>query len=222
MRKCFLSKSLYLDGIKCLKLVWFRINAPEQIPVVDKKTQATFDFGHWIGEKAKRLFPKGADANMGLSFQKHLEKSLELLEKRMPIFEAGFISDGDYARADVLDPVKDNKWDIVEVKCGRSVADVNCHDIAFQRHCYTGAGLNINRCYVMHVAEGIAVRYTPVQDVFEKVDVTAKVEEYSEGIGEKIAGIRGAVSSKECPAICTGEHCDKPYGCVMKPFCHVA
>ncbi len=217
--KPFISKSTYLDGLKCRKLVWFRANAPERIPKPDKKTQATFDFGHFIGERAKRLFPDGINIDLELSFQKQLERSKELLVKRVPVFEAGFIHDNAYARADVLEPAGKDKWDIVEVKCGRSVADVNCHDIAFQKFCYTSAGLRIRKCFVMHVREGISIRGRPPDEMFNKADVTKKVEEFSEGIEDRIREIRKAMAAKECPAVCMGEHCEKPYCCIMRQVC---
>ena len=216
----FLSKCKYLDGLKCHKLIWYRLNAKDDIPAVDADTQTTFDYGHWIGEKAKELFPNGVEDSSEMSFQEHLDRSLELLKLRVPVFEVGLIYNNAYARPDILDPVGDDKWDIVEVKCGRCVHDVNYHDVAYQRYCYTNAGLNINRCYILHVKDGVNVKTaTPPEKAFEKVDVTDKVNEHSIGIEERIAAIRQVVRLEKCPDIRMGEQCDTPYGCVMKPLC---
>ena len=38
-----LSKSTYLMGRQCSKLLWFRYNAKDQIPAYDEATQAIFD-----------------------------------------------------------------------------------------------------------------------------------------------------------------------------------
>ena len=124
----FLSKTKYLEGLKCPKLIWYRFNAKDKIPEFGAATQSTFNYGHWIGEKAKQLFPDGVEDSSEMSFQEHLKRSLELLNLRVPVFEVGLIYNNAYARPDVLDPVGGNKWDIIEVKCGRSVHDVNCHD----------------------------------------------------------------------------------------------
>lgn len=82
----FLSKSKYLEGLKCHKLIWYRLNAKDQIPQVDAETQSTFDYGHWIGEKAKQLFPGGVEDSSEMSFQDHLKRSLELLKLRVPVY----------------------------------------------------------------------------------------------------------------------------------------
>lgn len=220
MWKPFLSKCKYLDGLKCPKLIWYRLNAKDDIPRVDAKTQSNFDFGHWIGAKAQELFPDGVEDTSEMSFQEHLTRSRELLKLRVPVFEVGLIYENAYARPDVLDPVGEDKWDIVEVKCGRSVHDVNCHDVAYQRYCYTHAGLKINRCYIMHVNPDMRVSdKTPLDELFVKVDVTDRVDECSVGIAEKIEEIRAVTMAENCPDISMGDQCDEPYGCVMKPFC---
>jgi hypothetical protein len=220
MQNIFLSKTTYLDGLKCLKLIWYRANAKVQIPVVDAATQSTFNYGHWIGEKAKQLFPGGVEEKRELPFKEHMAKSLELLKLRVPVFEGGYMADNLYARPDVLDPVGDDQWDIVEVKCGRDVHDVNCHDVAYLRHCYRLAGLSIHRCYLLHVREGVKVKAdTPPEEAFVKVDITAKVDEHAVGIADRIAEIRCAMRLSECPGIALGPQCDHPYGCVMRPLC---
>ena len=116
----FLSKCKYLDGLKCPKLIWYRLNAKDKIPQWCSETQSTFNYGHWIGEKAKLLFPGGIEDNSEMSFDEHLLRSQELLKLRAPVFEVGIMYNNTYARPDVLDPVGKDMWDIVEVKCGQS------------------------------------------------------------------------------------------------------
>ena len=61
MRKKILSKSNYLAGLQCPKLLWIRVNAKNLIPEVDAETKLIFEKGHTIGELAKKLFPTGFD-----------------------------------------------------------------------------------------------------------------------------------------------------------------
>jgi len=67
------------------------------------------------------------------------------------LFEPGFVYNGGFARADILNPVGKDAWDIIEVKSSTEVKDVNLLDLAFQAFVYSGAGLRIRRCYLMHV-----------------------------------------------------------------------
>lgn len=69
------------------------------------------------------------------------------------MFEAGFIHKNGkcYARADVLYPVSNNQWDIIEVKSATSVKEEYLYDISFQKYCYESAGVKIKRCFVLHI-----------------------------------------------------------------------
>ena len=100
-----ISKSRYLNGLQCPKLLWYQYNAKDQLPAYDATTEAVFDQGHQVGELAKKLFPDGIEVDWDIGFAEVLKRSKELLKERKPLFEAGFSSNGTYARVDVLNPV---------------------------------------------------------------------------------------------------------------------
>ena len=54
-----LSKSKYINGLQCLKLLWVSINDAARLPAYDAATQHVFDQGHMIGELAQQLYPGG-------------------------------------------------------------------------------------------------------------------------------------------------------------------
>jgi hypothetical protein len=68
MYKPFLSKSKYLVGLQCSKLLWVHYNAKKQLPPVDDQTQALFNQGHRVGELAKELYPGGIDIEWDVGF----------------------------------------------------------------------------------------------------------------------------------------------------------
>src|SRR5258707_5580613 len=125
----FLSKSKYLAGLQCEKLLWYHYNEKDKIPPPDASTQAIFDQGHQVGELAKQLFPNGIEVAKEIytDFDEVVRQSRESLNLRQPLFEAGFQFENAFARADILDPVGKEKWDIVEVKSSTEVKDVNVH-----------------------------------------------------------------------------------------------
>ena len=129
----------------------FHYNAKEQLPEADEAIQAVFDQGHEVGLLAQELFPDGITIPSDLSIEDVIKQSLALLKKQKPMFEAGFSFKRTFARVDALSHARGGKWDEVEVKSGTSVKDPNWDDVAFQRYCYEGAGIHINRCYVMHI-----------------------------------------------------------------------
>ena len=62
----YISKSKFLWGLQCPKLLWHAYNAKELIPQPDAATQAIFDQGHDVGGLAKRMFPDGIEIGKGI------------------------------------------------------------------------------------------------------------------------------------------------------------
>src|SRR6266852_6177394 len=97
-----ISKSKYLEGLQCHKLLWFRYNAKDQIPPVDSSTQAIFNQGHLVGSYAKKLFPTGIEIEAKpWEFDAINEQTRAAITLRVPLFEAGFSHRGAFARFDV-------------------------------------------------------------------------------------------------------------------------
>ncbi len=197
-----LTKSDYLNGLQCSKFLWVCKNDKERIPEPSEIDKAKFKEGELVGEYAKKLFPEGVDLS-GLDFKENIRKTKENLGKRVPIFEAGFImplsnNESVFSRADVLVPVSDSEWDIVEVKMGTKVKDLNIHDVAFQKYVYQEAGLKIRNCYLMHVNnEYVLDKEIIPEDFFVKTDISEKVEEFSIGIKERISKMFRIIESEE-------------------------
>lgn len=102
----FVSKSKFLWGSQCRKLLWYAYNAKEQIPEPDAAQQAIFDQGHEVGALAKALSPGGIEVSAdATNFEQVLQQSLEAAKARKPLFEAGFVYNGGFARVDILNPV---------------------------------------------------------------------------------------------------------------------
>ena len=147
----FLSKTKYLEGLKCHKLVWYEYNRKEDLPEIDAATQFIMDQGNIVGELAQTLFPGGIVLSREYDPTKQSAKSMEAAKLRKPLFEAGFINGQAYALVDILNPVDKNAWDLIEVKSSSSVKDTHYGDVAFQKYTYEGAGLKIRKCYLMYI-----------------------------------------------------------------------
>jgi hypothetical protein len=219
MSKPFLSKSKYTNGIQCPKLLWHQYNAKDKLPEIDKRTQAIFDQGHQVGELAKKLFPNGIDLEWELSYEEVIKQSQELLKEGKPLFEAGFMSNRTYARVDILNPVG-KQFDIIEVKMGSSVKEINLHDVAFQRYCYQGAGVPIRRCHLMHINTSYVKHgELDLEQLFAKEDITDSLDIYSNGVEDNVQEMLAVIASKKCPNCDIGPHCDDPYECGLKETC---
>ncbi|MEK6935757.1 MAG: DUF2779 domain-containing protein [Nanoarchaeota archaeon] len=212
-----LTKSKYLNGIQCPKLLWISVNDKQRIPEVDESKQKLFDEGYIVGEFAKKLFPNGINISTE-DFSRNLEQTKGLLKENKPLFEPAFMIDRLYSRADVLVPVKEG-WDIVEVKSSTEVKDVNIQDVAFQKYVYEKAGLKINKCFLLHINnQYVRQGEISVSELFTKQDISTEVAEEIKLVPERVREMLKIIDSRE-PVIRISDSCNKPYECSMKKEC---
>ncbi len=127
MASKLLTKTKFLNGLKCHRLLWMLSNQPEDLPAVDIGTQHIFDQGQEVDELAKKLYPNGIDVS-GDSFTSNIHKTREYLDSGRPLFQAGFKAANLYSRVDVLVPDGNNGWELVEVKSSHDGIDVVYYD----------------------------------------------------------------------------------------------
>jgi hypothetical protein len=217
----YISKSTFLQGRQCPKLLWSVYNAKHLFPQVDAATQAIFDQGHTVGELAKRMFPGGIEIVADpTDFEGAIQLTQEALPLRRPIFEATFSANGGYARADILNPVWQDEWDIIEVKSTTRPKAVHIPDLAFQKWVFTAAGIKIRRCVVCHVNREF-VRHGEIDPwrLFTRHDVTAEVAAIFDSIGEQVRQMAAIVGFAECPQIGIGKQCGSPFICPLHDNC---
>ena len=208
-----LSKSKYLNGLQCPKYLWIACNEPERIPEPDMATQYIFDQGHLVGELAKKLFADGIDVPAE-SFMGNIALTKDLLQQRRPLFEAGMLFGRIYSRLDILNPVNEDEWDIIEVKSAASVKDINLHDVSFQKVCCEQSGLRVRRCFLCYInTQYVRNGEVDPQELFTVQDITDEVAITSEGIGDRIDSMLEVISSPVCPEADIGPHCRNPYEC---------
>ncbi len=211
-----LTKSKYLIGLQCPKYLWTVFHEKEKIPEASAADEFKFKEGEKVGEMAKKLFPEGIDLPVD-NYKKNLEDSEKALKDKKPLFEAGFEFDNCFSRADILVP-NGNKWDIIEVKSGTKVKDINVHDVSFQKYVYENKGIKIGKCFLLHLnKEYVRNGEIDIDKLFVKEDITSEVNENIKGIKERITEMFEVINSKKSPETSIGNHCKDPYEC---PVCH--
>ncbi len=218
-RKRLLTKSKYLTGLQCPKYLWVLLNESNRVPKPDVSAQHRFDQGHLIGEFAKKLFPDGFDI-LADNFTNNLRQTEELLKKRKPLFEPGFMVGNAFSRIDILVPVAKDEWDIIEVKSAASVKPVNIQDVSFQRYCCETYGLKIRNCFLMHINN----KYIRQSDIdpaglFAMTEITAEVDGATSGIRQRVDNMFNTIAAGKCPAVTIGKQCNSPYECPLKYEC---
>jgi len=212
-----ISKTKYMNGLQCSRLLWFSVNQPEAMPPFDEAAQFRFDQGHEVGNFAKKLFPEGVEVPHDNEFVK---KTQELIPQLKTIFEASFSYNGTFAKPDILKPVGKEEWDLIEVKSSTQVKDEHIADIAFQRYVVEGSGLRIRRCEEI-VVDNEYVRNGEIDPakLLRKEDVTERISQQLPLVEGKVKEMYRILASDEPPDIPIGPPCLERYGCPLKEEC---
>lgn len=221
MLTAFLSKSTFLQGLQCPKLLWSAYNAKHLFPEVDDATQAVFDQANAVEILAKKMFPTGMkiDTQPG-DFDGAFQLTQAALLQRRPIFEAAFAANGGFARADILNPVGNDEWDLIEVKSTTKPKDVHISDLAFQKWVFTAAGVKIRRCVLCHVNSRFVRRgEIDPRQFFTRRDVTGEVAAILDSVGEQVRRMGMTIDLAECPKTPIGKHCHSRFPCPLRENC---
>jgi hypothetical protein len=216
-----ISKSKFIGGLQCQKLLWHAYNAKHLIPETDAATQAIFDQGHEVGALSRKMFPDGVEVGAGiLAPQEVLPLTQEALKLRKPLFEAGFAAHGGYCRIDILRPAPNGAWDLIEVKSTGSLKEVHLEDLAFQTWLLRESGLKIRDCYLMHINKDF-VRQGEIdpKKFFTLEQATAQVAALGRQVQGKLDEMFKVLRLPQSPDIRIGPHCDAPYTCALHDLC---
>jgi len=220
-RSPYISKSKFLGGLQCPKLLWHAYNAKELIPEPDAATQAIFEQGHDVGALAKQMFPEGIEVGAGvLDLAETIRLTPPALKLRKPLFEAAFSAAGGYCRTDILRPAPQNAWDLIEVKSTTSVKDVHLDDLGFQTWILLSHGLQIRNIYLMHInSEFVRQGEIDPKKFFTMADVTDQAANLAQLVTDKLDDMFKVIRQRKNPDIPIGPHCNDPYSCALIDHC---
>lgn len=152
-----LSKTRLIAHRQCPKRMWLEMYKPK-LRKDTPDTLASFDVGHTVGDIASYLYDpeqKGVLFNANRDgFPAALRRSLEQLNSDLPLFEAGYSTEGAYAFADVMLPVVQNgqrMWRMIEVKSSTGVKEYHRDDVAIQAYVARHAGVPLQSIALAHI-----------------------------------------------------------------------
>jgi hypothetical protein len=216
-----ISKSAYVQGLQCPKLLWHRFHEPEAMPEPGALAEAVFEQSREVGHLAKRLFPDGIEIGAGvIDLDQTVALTQAALEARRPLFEAAFDSGSAYARCDILNPVSGDRWDLYEVKASTSAKPVYIHDIALQVRVQRDAGINVRKYHVVYINNEF-VRQGEIDPArfFVREDVTDAVDDLLPTVDDNLDRMQEVIRLEACPEVAIGPHCGTPYDCPLRNRC---
>ena len=134
-----LSKSKFVAGLQCHKLLWWQIqepDAPELEP--DAATQFIFDQGHEVGRLAQTYVPGGVLIDVPhTERERRLRETAEALRGGAKVlYEPAFEHDGVLVLADILERRRGG-WNLIEVKSTTRIKPQHFPDLAVQSRLFT-------------------------------------------------------------------------------------
>lgn len=219
-----LSKTAYLEGLRCPKLLWLRKNRPDLADPPDPQTQYLFETGHRVEEYARQLFPGGALVGSGQQgpFSRLLAETESAMASNSPyLYEATFVNDKMLCRTDVLHRWDNQRWTLGEIKMGTRQKPEHIDDIAFQVCCLQDAGHVVERSYLVLInKEYIRQGGIDPNGLFLAVDLTKEVAEEATNVRVKVEKLIRLAKEAIAPLSIVGSQCTNPGKCPFYKHCH--
>lgn len=181
-----ITKSIYLDYLRCSKNAWLKLHKKKELQalfVPSESDQRRMDQGNDVELIAQQLFPSGITMNYSNTNDAVIMTQHHVVLKTPVLFQSTFIWDKFLVRNDVLEyDAHSNTWNLYEIKATTSVKEEkekfdHIEDIASQYVVLTKLGLNVGKACIIHLNAEYTLKDTfSVQELFRIEDVIEKVK----------------------------------------------
>jgi predicted RecB family nuclease len=212
-----LSKSLFVAGVQCHKLLWWKVHEPLAVELQpDKVLLDRFDQGQAVGELARDLFPGGTLVSIDRNRDTRLTLTQRALAAGTPVlFESAFQTSDVFVSPDILQRDAGGNA-LIEVKSASSQKNEHIVDAAVQAHVLQQNGVELDRVEIMHLNKEF--RHPDVGDLFARADVTSSVRDLLPVIPDVVRQQVDALAGP-LPTVAIGRHCDEPRECPFLKRC---
>ena len=213
----YLTTAQYLNGIHCLKRLWYEEKHPEKASPISLYQQKLFDQRKAIKTLAYSQFPEGVhiDAENPDVAVRHTKSAMRRGESCL--FNAAFHSNGAFIRCDILQ--KDKKgWRIIEIRASKRIKKEYLLKLALQKHILDTSDIPISATQLMLLNE--ACVYPDLSNLFVFEDVTDKVNLLKQGVPDYLRTFKTILDREVEPNVLIGKNlCNRPYRCPFKTSC---
>lgn len=218
-----LSKSKYVKFCQCPKMLWLKVNKPQEA-VVDPSAQQLIKTGHEVGELAKGLYGNYVETTSytedgRLDLSAMIRKTQEYISKGEPVIcEAAFSYNGNYCAVDILRKEKDG-YCICEVKSSTAVKQEYILDVAYQKYVLEHCGLHIVDCYLVCLDSSYILNgKLDIHGLFAENYISGLVDEVFAEVENNIAEAHRVLDGDE-PTLSIGLQCQKAGVCEFWQYC---
>ena len=213
-----LSKSKYIEGIKCKKLLWLDTFMSNE--KTDINNDSVLENGHKVGDLAKKLFDNIKEVSFNNDLSLMINDTKEYLKnENVNIAEASFNYDNNFCSVDILEKIG-NEYIINEVKSSTGIEDYYIDDISYQYYVLKNLGYNVVKTNLIYINNTyIRDGKLDLNKLFIKKDLTDKIIDKQEFAFNKIKEIKEYMTQKKEPSLDIGEYCFTPNRCPFFEYC---
>ncbi len=211
----FLTKSLYMSGQQCPRLLWF--SSRHQLPELSLFVQHKFAQGRDFEKYVKKLFPDGIDLG-NLNHGENIKETQNLIRQSKTIFEACMVYKNLFFKGDILEPSADG-WNLYEMKASTKVKDEHIPDLAFQKYICEKNGIKIKNCFIEYINKDYIKQGNVIpNELVLQEDVTGEVNQIDD-IEENSEKYIEIIEQRKPPEVSISKKCNRPYECPLKDEC---
>lgn len=218
--KLNLSKSRYIKGVQCPKMLWMDLHMREQF---DESTmdEAILSTGNEVGDLAMGYYGDYVEVEFdGRDFDGMVARTQELLDAGTPVIcEATFAYEGNLCMVDIL-RVEEDGVHIVEVKSTAHPKDIHYHDMAYQTWILQQCGLAVKSVSLMHLNnQYVRNGELDLSQLFVVRDCTVEVADMLYEVPFNVGAMQAVATQGAEPDLAVGQQCKSPYECGYRGWC---
>lgn len=214
-----LSKSKYVKGLQCKKMLWLEKNKPNEAIEIDNAS--VLEQGDMVHEVARYLFGEHINVKYTENLEQMIMDTYSTIESyhSVVITEASFNYQNNFCSIDILKKNGDN-YEIYEVKSSTKLKDVYINDAAYQYYVLRNLGFKVTKCSVVVINHDY-VRKGKIEldKLFLKQDITSDVIKLQPVVEDKITEINEYMLIEDEQADDIDMKCFNPYECPFFKYC---
>jgi len=219
-----ISKSKFVAGVQCLKRLYWQVHQPELAGEPDAADEAIMEQGQEVGLLAHGIFPGGVEVSADEGLDEAIRTTRELVADRAvpAIFEATFEHGGVLVRVDILQPRRDGRWRLIEVKSSTDLKDYHLDDVAIQARVVSRCGLDLASVCLAHVNRDYVLDGGPVdaRQFFRIRNLTRRVANLQRELTTQLRSEFRILAMLNAPNIAPGRQCNDPVTCEFFGQCN--
>lgn len=212
--KHVLSKSTYVKGKQCKKMLYLNKHKKKEKKSYSKQTQVLFTFGKNFENTFREKFENAIHLRefAGNEFHLYAGYTKKLINNDMynTLFEAGFVHNEVLVLTDVLQQNENDSYTIYEVKYTNKIKPVVLWDLSLQYYVCKNVLKNI---------ESFNVVLKDKKGKFRIKNITKLLERNFEEIEQNIEDYKNILLQNTEPEVKIGSQCFRPYECVFFDYC---